>query len=144
MSGRVMVIALLAFTAGFAAALWYFQTRYWYEEVEGVTEIEVNGQRLPVSDWRGIDAPTSPLKLRACFHQDWPQSAASNADATPLVAPGWFECYDAERISQDLAARRAQAIRIAEDEPEGVDTYVARYPDGRAYLWRQLNQAYRN
>ena len=144
MSGRALIIGLLVFTAAFAVALWYFQTRFWYERVEGVTEIEVNGQPMPVSDYRGIDATSSPLKLRACFRQDWPQFAASGALATPLTAPGWFECYDAGRITEDVAAGRAQAIRIAEDEPAGIDTWVARYPDGRAYMWRQLNEKYQD
>lgn len=142
MSARPLILGFVAALVVFSVALWYFQTRYWYDRVEGLTEIEVNGVAMPVSDYRGIDSAASPLKLRACFRQDWPQSAASDANATPLVAPGWFDCFDAGQITADLAARRAQALKIAEDDPSGFDTYVARYPDGRAYLWRQLNERY--
>ena len=61
-------------------------------------------------------------------------------EADPLVAPGWFECFDAERIAQDLGAGRARAILAEFNEPYGFDRIVASYPDGRAYQWRQINR----
>lgn len=139
MSGRVLMIGLLLFAAAFGVALWWFQTRAFYERVEGLTVLPVQGVDLAVTDYQGIDASSSPLKLRACFRQDWPQSSASDTEATPLIAPGWFDCFDAGQLTEDLAAGKAQALRIAENQPRGFDTYVARYPDGRGYLWRQQN-----
>ena len=67
MSGRVLTLGLVFFALVFGAALWWFQTRAYYAPIEGVEEIVVAGVPIPVEDWEGIDADTSPLKLRACF-----------------------------------------------------------------------------
>jgi hypothetical protein len=124
----------------FAAALWWFQTRAWYEEVTGVETITVDGRKVPVAGWRGIDAASSPIKLRACFRVD--QEALADAPAaqapTPLTAPGWFDCFDAEALSEALAAGEARAVRAAAGEFEGTERLIAVYPDGRAFMWRQL------
>ena len=138
-SGTIVGVGLGVIAVIFGVTLWWFQTRAYYEDVTGLDTLLVNGEALPVTDYVGIDATSSPLKRRACFRQDWPQSAASDPAATPLVAPGWFPCFDAKTLTEDLAANRAQALRIAENDPDGFDTWVAHYPDGRAYLWRQLN-----
>ena len=59
-------------------------------------------------------------------------------DATPLVAPFWFRCFDAGRLTADLATGAAAAYAVARDAPPGFDLMLAAYPDGRGYLWRQL------
>jgi len=143
MSGRILVLLLLGFTVVFAVGLWWFQTRAFYEETE-VEAVAVAGEPYPVTGWQGIDATSSPLKLRACFRLA-PEAVAAIADrlqpyedATPLVAPGWFDCFDAGALTRALEDGRATAwIAAAEDRP-GADAVIAAYPDGRAYLWRQL------
>ncbi|MEM9050095.1 MAG: DUF6446 family protein [Pseudomonadota bacterium] len=146
MSGRVVVIGILVASVLFATGLWYYQVHAYYERITGVTLIDVAGNAVPVSGYDGIDAFTSPLKIRACFRTDPAVFADLPAaqDAAPLVAPYWFECFAADAITADLAVGRAVA-HVAEDTtPDGVDysilTYVAIYPDGRGFLWRQFQE----
>ncbi len=142
--GRVLVVAILSFAALFGAALWWFQTFAFYERQSGTGALRVAGAVVPVADYEGIDATTSPLKLRGCFRVD-PAAFAAAAPApapTPLVAPFWFGCFDAGAITADLAAGRARAYDLRYPEPDGFDTLVAIYPDGRGFLWRQLGADY--
>ncbi len=139
MNGRLIAGGLVGFALVFGAALWWFQTRGHYVSVEGVEEVVVAGEHVPVAHYEGIDGGSSPLKLRACFRADGLDGPEAEA-AEPLVAPGWFACFDAERISQDLAAGRARAILAESNAPYGFDRVVAAYPDGRAYEWRQINR----
>jgi hypothetical protein len=124
----------------FAAALWWFQTRAWYSELTGVETVEVAGRDVPVAGWRGIDAATSPIKLRACFRVD--PGALAHAPAAgapvPLIAPDWFDCFDARALTAALAAGEARAVQAASGEFEATERLIAVYPDGRAYMWRQL------
>ena len=137
MSGRILIIGFLTFVVVFAAALWWFQTRAYYEETATDT-VEIAGQSYPVSDWRGIDAPTSPIKLRACFRLAEAPDAPEVEDAAPLVAPGWFDCFDAPALARALEVGEATAYLAAPDEFGAARRIVARFPDGRAYMWRQL------
>jgi len=149
MTGRRLAVGLVAFAALFGAALWWVQTRAFYEESEAVS-IAMLRDEYPAIEWRQIDAPTSPLKMRACLRMA-PETAGrlrddlyEIADAEPLVAPGWFDCFDAERISRDLAEGPANGYRLGPSGFDGVDVYLALYPNGRGYVWRQLNEKYAN
>ncbi|MBY8977586.1 histidine kinase [Rhodobacteraceae bacterium NNCM2] len=146
MNGRALMIGLLTFCGIFAAALWYFQFYAYYTQIDGLPEVLVNGEQRPVTEYTGLDATSSPLKLRACFKVDWPYTASDTYrdKATPLTAPPWFTCFDAEQIARDLQAGKATAILAGENEPDGVDRYIAQYPDGRAFMWHQLNEIYAN
>lgn len=143
MTGKILMSLLVIGTIVFGVALWYFQTRAFYEETEAAS-VEIAGNAYPVSGWQGIDASTSPLKLRACFRLDGLPAAPAAPEPTPLVAPGWFECFDAERLSRDIASGRATAFLAAREEADGVNRIVAVYPDGEAFMWRQLNEKYAN
>jgi hypothetical protein len=141
LSGRRLILAFAAFLAVFVAALVWFQFFAYYERQSGVEALRIDGAMVPVADYDGIDASTSPLKMRGCFRMD-PAAVSGLApatDATPLVAPFWLRCFDAGRLTDDLAAGRATAYRIGHDDPAGFDTLIALYPDGEGYLWRQLN-----
>ncbi|MEL6235246.1 MAG: DUF6446 family protein [Pseudomonadota bacterium] len=147
MSGRVIIIAMLATALIFAAGLWYYQVHAFYERVAGVTVLEVEGRPVPVSAYEGIDAFTSPLKIRGCFRTD-PEAFAGLAEAegaAPLRPPYWFDCFDAAAITEALASGAATAHIIADETPRdatgySILTYVAVYPDGRGYLWRQFSE----
>jgi Family of unknown function (DUF6446) len=144
-SGRLLMIGLLAFATVFGAALVYFQFFAFYERQRGVGALRIDGEAVPVADYDGIDATSSPLKLRGCFRID-PAAVAARApaaDATPLVAPFWFRCFDAGRLTADLAVGGARAYDIGPDAPPGFDLMLAVYPDGRGYIWRQLGAAWR-
>lgn len=141
MNGRIVMGALVIFALVFGGVLWWYQTRAYYEEVTGLTEIQAYGDAFPVSDYRGIDASTSPLKMRACFTVDWDYwpSDEHKATATPLTAPDWFDCFDAQSIAADIQSDTATAILAGENDPWGFDRYIAQYEDGRAFMWRQIN-----
>lgn len=148
MSGKYLVLAILAVTAVFAAAQWWFQTRAYYEPLESAALVVTSetGEEIPLAPrgFEGIDAETSPLRFRACFTLD-PQGldaagrGAPYPKATPLNAPGWFECFDAAAIGAALERGEATAVLAEREIRDGVDRVVALFPDGRAYAWHQLN-----
>lgn len=140
MSGRLFIYLFLGFTAVFAVALWYFQTRGYLEEITGVDAVTIAGVEHPVADYRGIDADTSPLRLRGCFRLSGPVEAPEVAEPTPLTTAGWFDCFDVETLTADLETGAARAVLAEFNEPYGFDRVVAIYPDGRAYQWRQMNE----
>lgn len=140
MSGRYLVIALLVFVALFGAVLWYFQTYAFYAEL-GADKVTIAGKEYSVSNYRGIDAVTSPLKLRSCFEMHGTIDAPLAEKPTPLVAPDWFDCFDAREIGEALEQGEAVAYLAEADEFDGVDRIVARFPDGRAYEWRQFHRS---
>ncbi|MEM7508740.1 MAG: DUF6446 family protein [Pseudomonadota bacterium] len=146
MSGKTLMLGLVVFCALFGATLWYAQVYAFYSRVDGLTEVTAYGDAFPVSDYRGIEASSSPLKQRACFTVDWDYIPTDEyrEKATPLTAPHWFECFNAEQIARDLAAGEATAILAAENESDGIDRYIVQYPDGRAFMWRQLNEKFAN
>jgi hypothetical protein len=91
----------------------------------------------------GIDASSSPLRFRACFTT--PLSLATLTETyrlydapTPLTAPGWFDCFDADRIGTALEKGEALAFLSQAGIAPGVDRVVAVFPDGSAYAWHQL------
>jgi hypothetical protein len=140
MSGRRLVAGFLGFLLLFAAALVWFQLFAFYERQRGPGTLTIAGDAVPVAGYEGIDAGTSPLKLRACLRLD-PGAVAGldpAPEATPLNPPFWFRCFDARELTRDLAAGRARAYAIDRGRPAGVDLMLAVYPDGRGYLWRQL------
>ncbi len=95
-------------------------------------------------EFEGIDAESSPIRFRACFRVDAPEDliarAVPAADAVPLNAPGWFDCFDAARIGADLSAGRAVAVIGQPNIVYGIDRMLALYPDGRAFAWHQINR----
>lgn len=142
MIGKTVVKGLIVFCLVFGVGLWYAQTQAYYERTDGLTEVSAFGDPFPVSDYQGIDAETSPLKLRACFTVDWGYAPSDQYKlvAEPLVAPDWFDCFDAEQIQQDILNDQAIVILASENEIYGFSRYIAQYEDGRAFMWRQFNE----
>ena len=138
MSGRLLAGGLVLFALLFGVALWWFQTYGFYQETAR-SEVMIAGAAIPVAEYRGIDADTSPLKLRSCFRAERIEGPAPEGP-DPLVAPGWFDCFDAETLAKDIEAGAARAILAEFNAPYGFDRIVAQYPDGRAYQWRQINK----
>lgn len=141
MKGKTFVTLLLGVAVFMGALLWYTLTQAYYRPVTGVTTVTAYGDEFAVSNYQGIDADTSPLKFRACFSVDWDYypSDEFKSVATPLTAPKWFSCFNARQIGEDLQADLASAILSDENKPYGFNTYIAQYPDGRAFMWRQIN-----
>ncbi len=144
MNGTVFAIGFFAFAAIFGGALYYSQVYAYYEEVTGVTEITVQDRTIDVGNYEGLDATSSGLKLRGCFTVEPAdfEGLTTSDKATPLSAPKWFECFDVATLHGDLKEDRVTAYRAIENDKDGLDRFIAVYPDGRAYQWRQLNEIY--
>ena len=126
MNGKILMSGLIISALAIGAGIWYSSTIGSYDTVADVTEIPVNGEMRAVSNYQGIDGVSSPLKLRACFDVNWDyvEDAAATAEATPLVTPGWFDCFDAVQIGEDLAKGRATAFVAEANNPFGFSIYV--------------------
>jgi len=149
MNGKFVVLGVLGVAAVFAATQWYFQTRAYYAPVtvETLTVAAREGAPLSLTPvaFSGIDADSSPLRFRACVTFDAADTARLTEDAmrhpepVPLVAPGWFDCFDADALGADLESGAALGLMAAENIVYGIDRTLALYPDGRAYAWHQIN-----
>ncbi|AHM05672.1 Pyruvate carboxylase [Roseibacterium elongatum DSM 19469] len=148
-AGKWVVLGLLAVAVLAGAGLWYAQTRAWYAPVDraDITFSAPDGTAMArdLLRFEGIDASTSPLRYRACFEMPGAEVAPLIAAGMiyeapePLIAPGWFDCYDAETIARALENDEATAILGARNIATGVDRVIALFPDGRGFAWHQLN-----
>jgi len=145
--------ALLVGCALFAGAgMYYLQVYHYYADVtDQVPDIRLTpaGGGDPVAMGAqvtaAIDADSSPIRFRACFTTDatLDQLAATYAgypDAEPLNAPGWFDCFDAREIGEALESGDARAVLGTRDIIWGIDRVVAVLPDGRGFVWHQINR----
>jgi hypothetical protein len=140
-NGKIIVTGMLLTAAVAGIGLWYSIERAYYVTVTDVVAVTVKGVLQPVSVYQGIDADTSPLKMRACFKVDWAYVPTDDHKdtATPLRAPRSFDCFDAGQMTDDLQTGAATVILADQNHPYGFDTYITQYADGRAYMWRQIN-----
>lgn len=148
MNGKVIAIGLVAAAVIAGAGMYYLQVYAFYDRLPADTVLHVapaDGgvpRVLAVQDFEGIDATSSPLRFRACFRL---ADAAQIADAEPvanplpLIAPGWFSCFDAAALGAALERGEARAFVAEHEIARGVDRVIAVFPDGRAYAWHQLN-----
>ena len=94
--------------------------------------------------FQGIDADSSPLRFRACFHTPMSQAMLTETykvydTPTPLNGPSWFDCFDAAAIGAALQSGEAIAFLSQANIAPSIDRVVAVFPDGRAYAWHQLS-----
>ncbi len=145
MNGRLLVTVLLACALAAGAAMYYLQVYAFYTRLDSATvDLRVTrdgtAEPLATTTLEAIDATSSPIRFRACFNT---ATTADTADpypgATPLTAPGWFSCFDADRIGDDLEAGRARAVLGQRDVTWGIDRVLALYPDGAGFAWQQIN-----
>ncbi len=152
MNGKIIAgaIVLTGLIAGIA--MYWLQVYAFYEPVVFVPGNEIRlvpiegdaPEAIVVENVRGIDANSSPLRFRACFTTPLTQATLTETyrlyeGATPLVAPGWFDCFDAAAIGAALERGEALAFLSEPGIASGVDRVVAVFSDGRAYAWHQLN-----
>lgn len=152
MSGRILgsVIVGVALFAGIA--LYYLQVYRYYDRVsdEPGASVEltsvVTGLAEPIlyEEFQAIDAESSPIRYRACFTTPLSQALLSETfelidKAEPRVAPGWFGCFDAQAIGAGLTDGQALAFMGTRNIEWGIDRVVAIFPDGRGYVWHQIN-----
>ena len=156
MNGKLVAggIVLTGLVAGIA--MYWLQVYAFYEPVSftpgtEITLVPIEGavpEAIVVENIEGIDADSSPLRFRACFTTPLTQATLTETyqlyDApTPLTAPGWFDCFDADAIGEALERGEALAFLSQANISKGVDRVVAVFPDGRAFAWHQLNDTYK-
>ena len=156
MNGKLVAggIVLTGLVAGIA--MYWLQVYAFYAPVSftpgtEITLVPIEGavpEAIVVEYIEGIDASSSPLRFRACFTTPLTQATLTETyrlyDApTPLTAPGWFDCFDADAIGEALERGEALAFLSQADISKGVDRVVAVFPDGRAFAWHQLNDTYK-
>ena len=144
MKGKYFIFLFSVGLVVFTAALFYFQNYAYYDPTDIRQNFFLGDKRYEISNYQGIDSESSALKLRECFIID----NLDNIDLskyekpTPLTAPFWFKCFNAERITKDLLDGKASAFLFKKEEFDGIDNVIAVYPDGTSYRWRQLNTKY--
>jgi hypothetical protein len=150
MSGKVIAIFLVIAGLIAGGAMYWLQVYAFYDEVRlasdggqiemRVTRADGTVDGLRTENFRGIDSESSPIRFRACFRTDMEAGGLTlHPRPEPLVAPRWFDCFDAAAIGADLAVGRATAVMGEENVKYGIDRVIALYPDGRAYAWQQIN-----
>ena len=147
LAGGIVVIALVA-----GIAMYWLQEYAYYTEaafrpgaeilltpIEGGTPEPILAEAV-----QGIDATSSPLRFRACFHTPMSQAMLTETykvyeTPTPLNGPSWFDCFDAAAIGAALQSGEAIAFLSQANIAPSIDRVVAVFPDGRAYAWHQLS-----
>lgn len=152
MTGKLLaaMIVLSAVLAG--GAMYYLQVYGYYDEVSAdapgaqmrLTTLDGVAEEILAEDVTAIDSNSSPIRFRACFTT--PMSTAMLTEtyqtyegAEPLVAPDWFDCFDAAAIGHAIEAGAATAFLGEGNVSYGIDRVVAVYPDGRGFAWHQIN-----
>ena len=144
MNGKYFIFLFLGGLVVFTAALFYFQNYAYYDPTDIRQNFLLGNKRYNISKYQGIDSDSSALKLRECFDIDSFDylDLSIYEKPTPLTAPFWFKCFNAERITKDLLNGKASAFLLKKEEFDGIDNVIAIYPDGKSYRWRQLNSKY--
>jgi hypothetical protein len=149
-SGKVVSGGILGITAAFGIGVYYAQIYGYYESFsEGsvsLTSIATGKPEIiPVSDFSGIDANSSPIRYRACFNTLLSTEVLNETFTTvenpePRNGPNWFECFDANEIGENLKSGTATAYMGEANLEFGIDRIVALYDDGRGFVWHQINE----
>ncbi len=153
MSGKIIGILIVTTALIAGIAIYWLQLYAFYDDVSLNTELRmtnvVTGEPEVVlyDSFQGIDADSSPLRFRGCFTTTMSLAMLTETfetydQATPLTAPGWFDCFDADQIGAALETGEAIAFLGERNIQDGVDRVVAIFPDGRGYAWHQLNEKY--
>ncbi|MGP6085796.1 DUF6446 family protein [Antarctobacter jejuensis] len=152
MTGKIIAIGIVLIALIFGAVVYYSQVYHFYEEITAtgtddvmLTTLDGDRAAIPYSDFRGIDADSSPIRYRACFTTTLsPAEAAERFEryegAEPRNAPGWFDCFDAETIGDLIDAGQAQVFTAERNLEFGIDRVVAIADDGRGFVWHEINE----
>jgi len=147
LAGLIVVTALAA-----GVAMYYLQVYAYYEEVAatGTDDVQITSlasgqpETIVYENFKAIDSDSSPIRFRACFTTSHSQAMLtetyqSYAKAEPLVAPNWFDCFDAKEVGRALENGTALAFLGQENFRYGIDRIVAVMDDGRGFVWHQIN-----
>ena len=152
MNGKIPALVILMFALIAGAAVYYLQEYAYYDSVSFAPGNEISltliesGLPEPIlaEGIEGIDADSSPLRFRACFHTPMTQAMLTETyktydGAVPLIAPSWFGCFDANAIGEALEKGEAIAFLSEAGIAPQIDRVVAVFPDGRAFAWHQIS-----
>ena len=148
-TGKILVSMLVLSAVLAGLGVYYMQVYGFYAPLDEAAAAELHAtaddmQPIPlaVTEFRGIDADSSPLRYRSCFRiTDMAalEGAQPFEGATPLVGPRWFSCFSAKGLTADLESGAAVAYLGQPEIHPDVDRVIAVYPDGRAFAWHQFN-----
>ncbi len=148
-AGKVFVLGIVLSGLIAGVAMYYLQVYAFYTELEAedaqvqLTTLDGVPEDVFFEEFQGIDSDSSPIRYRACFQLEMSQAALTETyqitEAEPLVAPGWFDCFDAREIGEALVSGTAVAFMGVENIEYGIDRVVAVMPDGQAYAWHMIN-----
>ena len=151
--GKFLAIVLV--TCGIIAggAMYYLQVYAYYSTVvpNGSTDVVLKpldgsvAQAIAYIDYKAIDSNSSPIRYRACFTAENTADELTALyvtikDAEPLVAPGWFDCFDAKEIGAAIESQSATSFLSIENVSYGIDRIVSVLDDGRGYAWNKINR----
>jgi hypothetical protein len=155
-NGKIVAGSIVVTAALIGASIWYMQEYAYYAPVNFTRGAEISlvpvtsdvPEPIVVTDVQGIDADSSPLRFRACFRAEMSLATLTETyrvydGATPLYAPSWFDCFDADKIGDALQAGQAVAFlgqrNVVPNQGDlEIDRVIAVFPDGRAFAWNQL------
>lgn len=150
--GKVLAsfLVLSAIVAG--VGMYYLQVYAFYEDVPvsntndvQLTSLASNApEPILYDDFQGIDADSSPLRYRACFTTSMSEALLTETyvlydNPVPNVAPGWFDCFDAQALGAALEAGRATAYLSVANLTYGFDRVAAIDREGNGFVWHQIN-----
>jgi hypothetical protein len=152
MIGKIIAGSIVGTALAAGVAMYYLQVYAYYEEVAATGSDDVqmtslaSGQPETIlyENFKAIDSDSSPIRYRACFTTDHSQAMLTETYQTfdraePLVAPGWFDCFDAKEVGRALENGTALAFLGQENFRYGIDRIVAVMDDGRGFVWHQIN-----
>lgn len=140
MRGSKLIIGFAICLALFAAGLFYTINYSYYDRSEmNEFALSTDNGELILKNVDMINSDRTPLKIRICADPIDTTGLEAVDTATPLVAPFWFKCFNAGKLSEEIAAGTLSTFRIESNKPFGFDLYLAQN-DARSYFWRQLNE----
>ena len=149
--GKFLAALIVVCAIGAGAGIYYFQVYGYYEEVPVtgsdvvLTRPDGTEEVIDYGRFQAIDAKSSPIRYRACFTASSAlgmlvETYAPYPGAEPREAPGWFGCFDADKIGAALESGQAKAFLSVENVHYGIDRVAAVFPDGSGYVWHQINR----
>lgn len=155
-SGKLLVGFMLASAIVMGGGVYYTQVYAYFDEVPAdqvdlrlISTATGQAETLQAEALEAIDKTSSPLGFRACFTTSQTQEFLAETfqpmpDAIPLQGPSWFSCYDAFEVGTALERGEAMAFLGERNIRDGVDRVIAIMPDGRGFVWHQLNEKYKD
>jgi len=152
MTGRTAILLMLLSALIAGGGIYYAQVYAYYTELEpSQVQVELTSmssgapEAIIAENIRAIDSNSSPIRYRACFETTMSEAMLSETyeafvNPVPNIAPGWFSCFDANAIGETLEEGQALAFLGQRNIQYGVDRVVAIMPDGRGFVWQQLNE----